>query len=995
MSDKMTPIPFESLMHWVLAEHAQYGTVFGLHRPFKAAPGKQLSLFSEHLETPFGPAAGPHTQLAQNIIAAYYAGSRFFELKTVQIMDGEELSKCVPKPCITAEDECYNCEWSTELTVPQAFDEYVKAWYALKLLSRVFSLGDPSGFIFNMSVGYDYAGITSPKIDGFIESMKDASSSPIWQTCRAWAEANLDRLPGIDNAYLDSICPNVCTSITLSTLHGCPPQEIERIAAYLIDTKKLNTFVKCNPTILGYGSARKILDDLGFDYIVFDEHHFNEDLQYRDAVPMFKRLLDKAAENSVQFGLKLSNTFPVDVTRGELPSQEMYMSGRSLYPLTIEMAKRISAEFDGQLRLSFSGGIDAFNMRDLFDAGIWPITLATTLLKPGGYQRLTLMAQLFDDVTFKPFDGVSVGKVSYLAARSKSDARNEKSVKPLPRRKLDKKVPLTSCFTAPCTHGCPIHQDIPEYVGLVGEGNYADALRLILEKNPLPFITGRICSHRCMDKCTRNFYEESVHIRDAKLIAARRGFEDVIGELAPTGERKDDVRVAVIGGGPAGMAVSYFLGREGACVTLFEKRERLGGIVRYVIPPFRIGEQGMDRDEQIMRAMGVTVKTGTAAPTVEALKAQGFTHIVCAIGAWKHGTVTLEEGEGMNVLDFLAQYKNGTLGDIGPDPVIIGAGNTAMDAARTAKRVKGVKHARLVYRRTRRYMPADEEELALALSDGVEFCELFAPRAFKNGILLCDEMRLGDPDASGRRAPEATGKTVELPCSALILATGEQVDDGFFRENGIDVTPRGRAAVDGLLQTNLDGVYVIGDANRGPATVVEAIADARKVADAILGSYEYEIPACAKTCTSACYEKQGKLAVYDSANKEAARCLACSTVCECCVQVCPNRANISIQVKGIEMPQILHIDRMCNECGNCLVFCPYDSRPYKEKLTLFSTEEEFSGSDNPGFFHLGGHKFLLRTDGKAEQIDLDAPKGLDPDIEKILFAVLTDYGYLL
>ena len=461
MSDQMTPIPFHALMQWILEEKKAHGTGFGVRRAFRPEEGKMLELFGEHLETPFGPAAGPHTQLAENLIAAYYAGSRFFELKTVQIMDGEELSKCVPKPCILAEDECYNCEWSTELTVPAALEEYVKAWFALKLLARAWKLGNPSGFIFNMSVGYDYAGITSPKIDAFIEGLKDASKLPIWNECRDWAKAHLAELPGVDEAYIDAISPKVCTSITLSTLHGCPPQEIERIAAYLIDTKKLNTFVKCNPTILGYGSARKILDDLGFDYVVFDEHHFNEDLQYRDAVPMFKRLLSKAQENGVTFGLKLSNTFPVEVTRGELPSGEMYMSGRSLYPLTIEMAKRISAEFDGQLRLSFSGGIDTFNIVELFDAGIWPITLATTLLKPGGYQRLTQMADQLKSEPYKPFDGVSVGKVAYLASRSKSDVRNEKPVKPIPERKLDKKVPLTSCFTAPCAHGCPIHQDIP------------------------------------------------------------------------------------------------------------------------------------------------------------------------------------------------------------------------------------------------------------------------------------------------------------------------------------------------------------------------------------------------------------------------------------------------------------------------------------------------------------------------------------------------------
>ncbi len=145
MSDRMTPIPFASLMNWILEERAS-GSVFGVRRPFAAPKGKALELFGERLETPFGPAAGPHTQLAQNIIAAYYAGCRFFELKTVQTLDGEDLP--VSKPCIAAVDECYNVEWSTELTVQQAYDEYVKAWFALKLMSWEYDLGRPDGFLF-------------------------------------------------------------------------------------------------------------------------------------------------------------------------------------------------------------------------------------------------------------------------------------------------------------------------------------------------------------------------------------------------------------------------------------------------------------------------------------------------------------------------------------------------------------------------------------------------------------------------------------------------------------------------------------------------------------------------------------------------------------------------------------------------------------------------------------------------------------------------------
>jgi len=985
----MTPIPFADLMNWILEEHKQ-GSVFGIRRPFAAQKDKILDLFGEHLETPFGPAAGPHTQLSQNIIAAYYAGCRFFELKTVQTLDGEDLP--VSKPCILAADEGYNVEWSTELTVQQAFDEYVKAWFAIKLIGWEFDLGRPDGFMFNMSVGYNFEGISSPKIDAFIEGLKNASSTPIWQECREWAKENLSRFTKVDAKYIEGIPPRICSSITLSTLHGCPPQEIERIATYLIDVKGLNTFVKCNPTLLGYQFARKTMDDMGYDYLKFDDFHFNDDLQYRDAVPMFKRLVSLAEQKGVTFGLKLTNTFPVGIARNELPGEEMYMSGRSLYPLTIELAHRISREFDGKMRLSFSGGADYNNIADLFGAGIWPVTLATTLLKPGGYQRAKQIADSLVRMDYVPFDGVSVGKVAYMAKSARSDERHTKPIKPLPVRKIEEKVPLTDCFIAPCSHGCPIEQDIPEYVRLVGDGKYAKALELILERNPLPFITGRICTHRCMDKCTRGFYEESVHIRDCKLLAARRGYDDVIGSLKPTGT--SDAKVAVIGGGPAGMAAVYFLGRQGAEVTIFEKREQLGGIVRYVIPGFRIGQLGIDRDAELVKAMGAEIKTGAAAPSAAELKKSGYTHIVYATGAWAHGRLRLETGESMNVLDFLEQYKAETLKEIGEHVIVVGGGNTAMDAARAAKRSKDVATSTIVYRRTKRYMPADEEELQLAEDDGVDFKELLSPVKLENGKLICKVCVLGEPDASGRPASVETGETVSLPCSLLISAIGEKVEAKDFTDNGIALSERGRVKTNpATLETSVKDVFVIGDANRGPATVVEAIADARKVADAIVGDYQVTVPQEAKACEGNCLLKQGSLAVYDSAGKETERCLACSTICECCVQVCPNRANIAVSIGEGEMPQILHVDRMCNECGNCTVFCPYDSSPYKEKFTLFSTEKEFDESENKGFFVMGGGKVKLRLDD-VRVVRLGANE-IDPKIEKFISAVIWDYSYLL
>ena len=340
MSELMTPIPFRQLMTWITAEYDREGSVFGVHRPFHPS-GKTLPIFGETIETPFGPAAGPNTQLAQNIVAGYFGGARFFELKTVQKMDGAELAACINRPCILAEDECYNCEWSTELTVPQAFEEYVKAWCACKIMSKLYGLGDPNGFVFNMSVGYDLEGIKGEKVNAFLNGMMNAAETPIFQECIAV----LHELFPAEKDAIDAISPRISRSVTLSTLHGCPPEEIERIATYLIEEKGLHTFVKCNPTLLGYETARSILDEMGYDYIAFDDHHFKEDLQYKDAVPMFHRLEKRATDRGLEFGLKLSNTFPVDVKAGELPSEEMYMAGKSLFPLTTTMAARLSRSY--------------------------------------------------------------------------------------------------------------------------------------------------------------------------------------------------------------------------------------------------------------------------------------------------------------------------------------------------------------------------------------------------------------------------------------------------------------------------------------------------------------------------------------------------------------------------------------------------------------------------------------------------------------------------
>ena len=993
MSDRMTPIPFGNLMNWILEEKKK-GTVFGIRKPFHADSARTYEIFGRKLETPFGPAAGPHTQLAQNIVAAYVAGSRFFELKTVQKIDGEDLP--VNKPCIKADDECYNCEWSTELYVPQAFDEYVKAWFACKVLAKEMELGAADGFQFNMSVGYDLEGIKLPKVDNFIEGMKDASETSIFKECRQWLLDNIGRFEKVEAEDVEAITANICNSVTLSTLHGCPPQEIERIARYLLEEKHVHTFIKCNPTLLGYEYARNLMDSMGYDYVAFGDFHFKDDLQYGDAVPMLERLQQLADDKGLEFGVKITNTFPVDVKAGELPSEEMYMSGKSLYPLSMSVAMKLAKDFGGKLRISYSGGADAFNIKEIVGAGIWPVTMATTLLKPGGYQRLEQIGRIFESVEPAAFAGVDSGKVESLVEAVKTDRHHVKAVKPLPSRKIKRPVPLTDCFVAPCEEGCPIHQDITAYLKLMGEGKAKEALEVILRKNPLPFMTGTICAHNCMSKCTRNFYETPVNIRRTKLEAAQGGFEAVMAEIQKP-EITSDKKAAVIGGGPAGMAAAYFLAKGGMAVTIFEKEEKLGGVVRNVIPSFRISGEAIDKDVQILEAMGVEIRTGSYVASVEQVK-KDYDFVVLAVGAYKPGVLRLDEGEAVNALEFLAQFKatDGKV-DLGENVVVIGGGNTAMDTARAAKRNAGVKKVSLVYRRTKRYMPADAEELEMAIDDGVEFAELLAPVKLAEGELVCRRMVLGAVDASGRRGVVETDEIVKVPADTVIAAVGEKVPGAFYEANGIAVDEKGRPQVNrDTLETSLPGVYAAGDGLYGPATVVEAIRDGMQAAQAILGQEKMD-QLFSLSDAETIYWRKGNL-MEENPEYTDMRCLSCNSYCENCVEVCPNRANISLTVPGMERHQIIHVDYMCNECGNCRSFCPWDSAPYLDKFTLFANEADMENSKNQGFTVVDREKGACRVRLQGRMLDYrmgEKSQEIPEDLCRVMDTVIRDYDYLL
>ncbi|MCD6373975.1 MAG: putative selenate reductase subunit YgfK [Caldisericaceae bacterium] len=1045
MSDLMRPISFSNLMQWILDEWQGKGSIFDYPLPkiFIKKPDHQHPFLDGKLETPLGPAAGPHTQMTQNIVTAYLAGGRFFELKTVQKLDQLE----IPRPCIEAQDEGYNVEWSQELRLEQSLDEYIKAYFALHFLKTLLptAVRGEGGFIFNMSVGYDLEGIQTPRMDYFINSLHNGGGEGQFETYRRFM---LDWLQNqhvqrkikdlmflrsdfkVDHLFttFENLSPEISASVTVSTMHGCPPQEIEAICRYLLQEKKLHTYVKLNPTLLGYAQVREILHELGYGYMELDPVSFEHDLQYREAVPMIRRLQQLAQQQGRVFGIKLSNTLGVKNVLGRLPGEEMYLSGRALFPLTIHLAQKLAHDLQGNIQISFSGGASMHNVQEILECGIFPVTMVTDLLKPGGYQRLQQMAVEIDGLPWESWlkgEVINLSKLDALAQKSLKDEYYRKARRQVDSIKINKSLPLFDCYLAPCKEACPIHQDVSAYIRLVEERRYLDALQVILETNPLPHITGYICDHQCMFHCTRWDYEDPVYIREMKKVAAEQAWNSFLekfgSQLKP--EKTNGIKVAVVGAGPAGLSAAYFLARAGFEVTVLEKEQQAGGVVRNVIPDFRLPQYALDRDVDLIRRHGVQFQFGVKNVTIEQLRAQGFKYIFLAIGAGKSRSLHLQPAHGLalDALEFLRAFKQNKPVQLGRRVAVIGGGNSAMDAARAALRIDGVEKVYIIYRRTEQYMPADREEFDAALQEGVVFKELLLPVAFEEGRLTCQKMALAEVGPDGRRTVKPIPDAFEtLEIDAVISAIGEQVDEQFLKENGIVLDLKSKEQV--LVETNLPGVFIGGDALRGPSTVVESIADGKQVAELIMkrekASASTNFPSKIKIDTvqlnwDLIIRKGQIVPLNNEATAEAARCLSCDFVCDKCVEVCPNRANVTLFVgshgKFKDVTQILHLDGLCNECGNCETFCPYQGKPYKDKITLFWSKEDFENSANDGFFiekederlHFRvrfqgeSDRVIFNENGELQSETLFRQKEAFPLLQKMIQSLVKNHRYLL
>ncbi len=1003
-SDKFYPLDIEHLYQIVL-KGIQNRQLFGIPAPlWHLHHDRRLetSWMGSALGNPLGPAAGPHTQMAQNIIVAWLCGARYIELKTIQVLDDLHITK----PCIDMSDEGYNCEWSQELPIEHSFNEYLKAWIIIHLIEKELNM-PASPCMFNMSVGYNLDGIQSDKVQQFITKMRN---------CHSEKGKLLSQLKSVCTVFPD-VPDLIAGTVTLSTMHGCPPDEIEKIARFLMDMG-LHTIVKLNPTLLGPERVREILNkSLGYKTIVPDSA-FGHDLKFDQAVDLVNGLKQYATSKGVHFGIKLSNTLEcINTNMFDASNQTMYMSGKALHPVTVELAKALLDVFGYDFPVSFSAGADCFNFPQLIACGFNPVTVCSDILKPGGYGRLpqylSRLSESMDATASESIDqykinasgiktndvteaaGINLGEYARQACNNKEYRRKPPQNKGI---KTTRTLGFFDCIAAPCMSQCATNQHIPGYLFHSAQGDFKKAVEIVLGDNPFPHVTGKICDHLCQLKCTRMNIDESLRIREVKNFIST--WSDSVALQQPA---QIAGKVAIIGAGPSGLSCAYYLTQHGFTCDVFEKTGKPGGMISWAIPPFRISVDDIMADVSRITQSGVKIHYQVAVDaemTSRFLKEYDFVYV--STGAWQPVSLGIEglESEGVvEPLEILFQVNEQKRPVLGKQIAIIGGGNTAVDAARTAIRLVGGKgKVTLLYRRTRDEMPADISEIEAAMDEGIELIELLIPEKIvsekgKVTGVLCAKAALSGKDASGRPKPvKIEGSEFVFECDTVIPAIGQKQNTGFLTHLNPVINPE-----DG--STNIPGLFIGGDALRGPATAIKAIADGKKAAKMIFSRFSgiqksdsdgvstsvepdqilkkqatRQFSLLKEIEHTLSFDLPGNSAKPQEIPAEASRCLQCDAFCNICVSVCPNRAMHGYRVKPVEYQlkkavlhgkemvfeddvvfkvdqhfQVINIIDFCNECGNCSTFCPTSGRPFADK-PRFCLSHESLKSNNEVYF---------------------------------------------
>lgn len=1029
-SDRFYPTDIKTLLTIILKQLKESDNIVNIPKHLIFEPQNEdffkWKFIGQRADSPIGVAAGPQTQMAQNIVAAWLAGARFIELKTVQTLDELEISK----PCIDMQEEGYNCEWSQELKIEQSIDEYAKAWVLIHILAYELAFDAPN-VIFNFSVGYNFEGISKPNVQWFFDNVTDSKTIVNKQI-----EAVKQIYPKIEKI---SIPLNLSNNVTLSTMHGCPPQEIEQIASYLISKRKLNTIVKLNPTLLGKEKLREIIKNTGF-LIQVPDIAFEHDLKYPQAVELIKNLTQLAEKNNVFFGIKLTNTLESINNKDvfEPQNEMMYMSGKPLHLLAVNLAQMLQNEFKGSLNISFSAGVSAYNIVETLACGFAPVTICSDLLKPGGYAKLYQyflnLRQLnkefksIEELILSEFRAknmelkkAKIQNLNHYANKILSDNYYKKQGFQPISIKTSRQLGKFDCICAPCQDTCPTNQQIPQYLYFTQKKEFAKALKTILSDNPLPTITGYSCDHTCQTKCTRINYDQSLAIREIKRFVVENAHID---EFKPQ-YTEEHTKVAIVGGGPLGLSAAYYLSINGIYCEIFEKSDKLGGMTSKALPLFRMPDKQVDIDvRNIEKLVGkVHYEVEVDFEKFSQLTNQ-FSYVVIGAGAQKSLNIQIKGYQASGVwlsMDFFFATRQNQNIDLGQNVAVVGGGNTAIDAARIAKRlIPNTGKVTILYRRTKEFMPANYDEIVEAIAEGIEILELVEPIEFvaeqnKLKSIRMYRTKLQKQENSKRPMPvRVENSEFEMPFDSVIVAIGQQADLSFVNEQILKDLK--------LIETNDPKVFIGGDAIRGAASIIKAIADGKQIAKKIVEntgkkfkkidfeSQKYYDRKALKTmrvlqkfsniehkqldAEPNNFELTSKTLTTQKAVEEASRCLMCDLMCDVCVSVCPNLANQSYRIenKQIKFPivfvkgkeivsqtkffeikqdyQVLNVADWCNECGNCATFCPTSGKPYTDKPKVHISFESFDNSPQGYYFDKTENVLTYKEKSKISKLYL-------------------------
>ena len=797
MAAKPRPIPMRRLLERVSRELEMSATVFCV------SPGLRGDA-----KLPLGVAAGPSTRMAQNLVAGYVAGARSFEL-------------AVPGPGGAGEE------------LEAALAEYVKGSVLAQLLGWELGLGQKPGGVFIMNVSGDREWLSGEEMTAFFDAMADASQAPIWQECCQAAQLSLRRFNNLDRRDLEELDPHISKTAVLDWTGA--PETLEEAALYLMEERGLHTYIHLDPTALGPIGMHACLEAQGGEDTPLDTGSFGPGLEWFD--PVIDRLRQRSEELGLTLGVRVGGTVPLADGRA--------LTGPAAAPLQLLLAARVAARWPG-MPIAWAGETDYFNIGELCRLDFRCVAVGAELLAPGGYLRLRQLAKLASAAVRR--DGVNAREAENRArAWSRQERCRLDKTEPA-RVRIPGKAPLTDCFTAPCQHGCPFGMDLAGALRLMSDGRYRDALRVILDKNPLPHLTGALCAQPCQGSCTRIFYDQPIAGREVERLCAGRAWGDLLARLEPERLEKE-CRVAILGGGVGGMATAFLLARRGVAVTLFETAGELCPMLRREEP--ELGE-AVELDAQALEVLKVDLRLNTYAPSPRELLEQGCERVILA-----------PEG--------------------------------------------------------------------LRYPDGGSQLRFF-------------EAETAQPDQE------------DLPEEVLTLPTRSEAEGG----------------------------------------AAQIIADAHALVESLLGpAPAYPHPAGRR---GGAMGKKGKVCPVGTGAEECERCLECATVCECCVDVCPNRANVPIVVPTRAAPQILHLDALCDHCGVCARYCPYESDPAEDRFALYETAEDFAAGQQQGFVVLDflARKVRLRLEGEVRDLSLKDPDWEVPgQIRELLETIFIDYPHLL